>query len=138
MILELYETYDVEVIQLLNQGVVVSLSDGSTQFVHISKLSDDFVETLEGYISVGDKKTAVCVRNKKSNGSKELSFKESDIKYASTSRKQHVSNSEKNLKIPEVPSELKSSQDYYSYSKQNNRKSNRKNYKAQNNYKEWY
>lgn len=62
--LELGKEYDVRVTKVLNKGVIVGFPDTDiTGFVHISKLSRQFISDINSYISVNDKITVRVVKN---------------------------------------------------------------------------
>ena len=81
MILEENKTYVVTVVRLGAKGVIVEMSDNSTEFIHISKISDNFVSNVAAFATVGHPWKVVGVRNKKLNRV-ELSHRDSDINIA--------------------------------------------------------
>ena len=58
------QTYDAEVTKILSYGAIVKLSDGSTQLLHISNISDKFVRNVEDFVKVGDKIQVDCIAGK--------------------------------------------------------------------------
>lgn len=57
--------YEVKVIGIKDKlGAVVELSDGSTCFIHISNISDKFVENVSHFVSVGDVLVARCIEGR--------------------------------------------------------------------------
>lgn len=54
--LELGKEYDVRVTKVLNKGVIVEFmhDPDTTGFIHISKLSRQFISDINSFISVGD------------------------------------------------------------------------------------
>lgn len=73
MILNIGETYECEVAQVLSFGIVMKMEDGSTELVHISNISDKFVKDINDYVSVGDKCKVDCIAGNVKE--KELSMK---------------------------------------------------------------
>lgn len=49
------QIYDVEVIKINTKGLIVKLSDNSTQFIHISRISNSYVRNLNAIFKIGDK-----------------------------------------------------------------------------------
>lgn len=79
--MELVESkrYNVEVIKLLERGIIVQFEGTSdTEFIHISKLSHEFVSKVSDIVEVGDKFNAVCVAGFKP-GHLELSIKDAGL-----------------------------------------------------------
>lgn len=66
------EFYIVKAIELNNYGVVVELEDDTTQLIHISQISNEYVSTVESYVSVGVQYQAKAVNV---NGRVQLSLK---------------------------------------------------------------
>ena len=60
MELKLGEVYKVTATKIVKSGVVVALEDGSTELVHLSNISNDYVSSIEDFVSVGDNLEAVC------------------------------------------------------------------------------
>ena len=54
--------YSVTVETILPIGAVVRMDDGSTELVHISQISDTFIDDVSNFVSVGDMLDAVCVK----------------------------------------------------------------------------
>lgn len=81
MVLEENKIYAVTIVRLGAKGVVVEMSDHTTEFIHISKLDDDFVSNVAAYGSVGQTWKVVGIFNKKTNRI-ELSRRPSDINVA--------------------------------------------------------
>jgi polyribonucleotide nucleotidyltransferase len=52
------EIYDVVVSKLSEHGIFVTMEDNSEGFIHISDLSDSYIDSVEKYISVGQKFSA--------------------------------------------------------------------------------
>lgn len=74
--------YDVVVIKIVEKGVIVELEDKSTEFIHVSQLSNRYVSNIEDIIAIGDSKTASCIKGKVKSA--ELSFKESKVDHKPT------------------------------------------------------
>lgn len=55
MEVELDNVYDVEVIKINPKGLIVKLSDNSTQLIHISRISNSYVRNLDDIFKIGDK-----------------------------------------------------------------------------------
>lgn len=55
--------YDVSVIKVNKNGIIVRMVDGSTQFIHISKLSTKFIDDINKYVKVGNKYYAIAVES---------------------------------------------------------------------------
>lgn len=58
------DTYDVEVVKILSYGAIVKMSDGSTQLLHISNISEKFVRDVNDFMKVGDKIKVDCIAGK--------------------------------------------------------------------------
>lgn len=54
MELQLGQTYKVEVIKLIQYGCVVRMEDGSTELIHLSQISNQFVKNVEEFVSIGN------------------------------------------------------------------------------------
>lgn len=78
--LEIGKFVDVEVIRIIDKGAVVSLEDGHTELIHLSKVSNKFVRDVNDYLAVGDRLKAEVVKG---------TYKESElsIKYLDLSPK---------------------------------------------------
>lgn len=61
MELVLGEEYSVSVVKFIPSGVVVKLEDGSTQLIHISKLSNKYVSDPSVLVNIGETLIARCV-----------------------------------------------------------------------------
>lgn len=65
--------YPVIVTKLLARGIIVQLDDtGSTEFIHISRISNQFVSNIADFVSVGESLVAKGVKGK--DGMTELSL----------------------------------------------------------------
>jgi polyribonucleotide nucleotidyltransferase len=51
------ELYDVIVSKLAEYGIFVTMQDNSEGFIHLSDLADSYIESIENYISIGQKFT---------------------------------------------------------------------------------
>jgi len=58
------ETYEVEVVKVLKYGAIVKMSDGSTQLLHISNISEKFVRDVNDFVKEGDKIKVDCIQGK--------------------------------------------------------------------------
>lgn len=58
------ETYEVEVVKILTYGAIVKMSDGSTQLLHISNISEKFVRNVGDFVKVGEKIKVDCIEGK--------------------------------------------------------------------------
>lgn len=54
MELNLGQTYKVEVIKIIQYGCVVRMGDGTTELVHLSQISNQFVKNVEEFVSIGN------------------------------------------------------------------------------------
>ena len=62
MSLELGKVYNVTISRIIERGVVVTVSGyDSTGFVHISEISDKFVQSISDFVAVGETYEAVCI-----------------------------------------------------------------------------
>ena len=52
MDLELDKVYPVKVTKILQKGIIVELEDQSTQFIHVSQISDKFVADPNNFVHV--------------------------------------------------------------------------------------
>lgn len=62
MELVLGEEYSVSVIKFVSSGIIVKMSDSSTQLIHLSRLSSKFVSDPSNLVSIGQVLTARCVK----------------------------------------------------------------------------
>ena len=67
------DKYSVTVSHIVNAGVVVKLTDNSTQLIHLSNISDQFVRSPADFVQPGDKYEAECICG--FNGKLQLSLK---------------------------------------------------------------
>lgn len=65
MELKIGQKYEIEVIKILKYGIIVKLDDESTQFIHISNLSDKFISDISDILNVGDRRLATGVSGNK-------------------------------------------------------------------------
>lgn len=75
--MELGQHYQVEVIEIVNVGCVVKMEDNSTQLIHLSKISNEFVKNISDFVAVGQTLDAECVQGFKKL---ELSLKHLNLK----------------------------------------------------------
>lgn len=71
--LELNKKYNVSVLKVLDKGLIVSIENSSdTAFIHISKLSYEYISDINEFAKIGDTFEALCVNGL---GKLELSIK---------------------------------------------------------------
>lgn len=58
------DKHRVTVQKILNGGIVVSLDNGETEFIHKSKISNDFIVNIADFVSIGDVYTASVIVGK--------------------------------------------------------------------------
>ena len=68
------DKHRVTVQKILNGGIVVSLDNGETEFIHKSKISNDFIVNIADFVSIGDVYTASVIVGK--NMPTELTLRE--------------------------------------------------------------
>lgn len=68
------DKHRVTVQKILNGGIIVSLDNGETEFIHKSKISNDFIVNIEDFVSIGDVYTASVIVGK--NMPTELTLRE--------------------------------------------------------------
>lgn len=62
--LEIGTEYQVIVNKILANGIIVQIKDTKfTDFIHISKISTNFVSNINDYVNVGDILTAIAVKS---------------------------------------------------------------------------
>ena len=95
---ELGQNYRVKVIKIVKAGIIVDLLDypGMTGFIHISKLSTQFVDDINNFVEVGDTYTAVAFEGR--FGEAELSLLSANIKSKVSRTPKHKRNNEYNPK----------------------------------------
>lgn len=96
------DKYLVIVSHIVNAGVVVKLSDNSTQLIHLSNISDQFVRSPADYVRPGDKYEAECICG--FNGKVQLSLKHLKLRRRLSDSEQFVEAVEK---IPIRPEKMK-------------------------------
>ena len=93
MSLELGRTYTVTAEKIISHGVIVRLEDGTTELIHVSNISSDFVKNIQDYVTVGDQYEACCIESQVKPA--ELSLKHLNLtqhkseKTFETTRKSH-------------------------------------------------
>lgn len=60
--LEIGKTYIVTVKRITPKGTVVTLEDNTTEFIHVSRISSEYVTDVSEYVSVGDILQAECIK----------------------------------------------------------------------------
>ena len=73
---QLGEQYPVVVQKILTGGIIVEFENGETEFIHKSKISNDFINDINEFVAVGEKYTATVVVGK--NKPTELSLRDSN------------------------------------------------------------
>ena len=70
------EKYGVTVVEVIPKtGAVVRMEDGTTQLIHISNISDEYVRDVNDYVSVGELLVAKCQEGKRESRPLELSLR---------------------------------------------------------------
>ena len=83
MIFNIGEKYVGTVVSIESYGAVLQFQDGTTQLLHISHISDQFVQNIGDYINVGDNLEVFVIPGKIK--SIELTIRKSEIdRYEST------------------------------------------------------
>lgn len=62
--MELGSVYNVTVEKFVKSGAIVRLEDGSTQLIHVSKISSHYVKNIEDFLEIGETYQATCVEGK--------------------------------------------------------------------------
>lgn len=139
--MELGSIYKVKVERIVKSGIVVKLEDGSTELIHVSKLSNDYVKNIEDFVSVGDVFDAKCVEGKQKDT--ELSLKHLNLH--SKVQKEHKNtnryiNTKKDNKIKHPSQEeyarMSKSPDVYEPKKHDSRDINKMIERAQKDYQD--
>lgn len=68
------DKHSVTVQKILNGGIIVSLENGETEFIHKSKISNDFIVNIGDFVTIGDVYTASVIAGK--NMPTELTLRE--------------------------------------------------------------
>lgn len=84
MELQIGNTYNVKVAKIIKSGIIVEMSDESTEFIHLSNISDQYVNNISNFVSVGYIYTATCIKGKSKPF--ELSLKPLNLKPASLNK----------------------------------------------------
>lgn len=139
--MELGSIYKVKVERIVKSGIIVKLEDGSTELIHVSKLSNDYVKNIEDFVSVGDVFDAKCVEGKQKDT--ELSLKHLNLhskvqkEYKNTNR---YINTKKDNKIKHPSQEeyarMSKSPDVYEPKKHDSRDINKMIERAQKDYQD--
>lgn len=58
------QSYKVKVVKFTQAGAIVELEDKSTQFIHISQISDKFVHSIGNFLTIGNTYDAVAIEGK--------------------------------------------------------------------------
>lgn len=133
--MELGSIYKVKVERIVKSGIIVKLEDGSTELIHVSKLSNDYVKNIEDFVSVGDVFDAKCVEGKQKDT--ELSLKHLNLH--SKIQKEHK-NTKKDNKIKHPSQEeyarMSKSPDVYEPKKHDSRDINKMIERVQKDYQD--
>lgn len=84
MELEIGNTYNVKVSKIIKSGIIVEMPDESTEFIHLSNISDQYVNNISDFVSTGYIYTATCINGK--SRPFELSLKPLNLKPASLNK----------------------------------------------------
>lgn len=92
MELKIGQSYDVNVVKILGFGAIVALDDGSTELIHISNISNEYIADISDFIDLDHTYSAMCIQGKTKPAElslKHLSLvsKRSDVKGARQERK---------------------------------------------------
>lgn len=63
MYFKIGQKYPATVIEFKERGVVVRLEDGSTKFIHLSKVSDEYVKNCQDYLTLNAEYEVECVES---------------------------------------------------------------------------
>lgn len=55
------DRYDITVVNIVKSGAIVELKDGSTELIHISNLSNKYVQDISEFVQIGDMYTAIAI-----------------------------------------------------------------------------
>lgn len=64
MELQIGKKYKVTVSKIIKVGAIVEMEDGSTELIHISNISNDYVANIEDFVTVGSAYEATCQAGK--------------------------------------------------------------------------
>ena len=101
------QVVEVVVTGIAKFGAFVSLEDGSTGLIHISEISDCYIQDISSFLKVGEKYKAMII----GEGEKENTYQLSIKKLLTRRPRQNISNNVKHLtrrqlnkeKIKEIP-----------------------------------
>lgn len=55
--------YDITVTKILSKGIIVQINDSEfTEFIHVSKISHEYVSNINEFVKVGDRLTAYAIK----------------------------------------------------------------------------
>lgn len=63
MYFKIGQKYPATVTEFKERGVVVRLEDGSTKFIHLSKISDEYVKNCQDYLTLNAEYEVECVES---------------------------------------------------------------------------
>lgn len=64
MELEVGKNYNVKVVKIIKVGAIVELEDQSTELIHLSNISNQFVDDVSNFVIVGSTYIATCQKGK--------------------------------------------------------------------------
>lgn len=82
-LLEVGKNYDVIVTKILSKGIIVQIGNTEyTDFIHISKISTEYVSNINEFVHVGDRLSALAIirGGKGENSEPELTLKHLNLK----------------------------------------------------------
>lgn len=80
MELEIGKNYDVKIVKIIKVGAIAELADGSTELIHLSNISNQFVDDVNKFVKIGDRYNATCQQGKTKPA--ELTLRPLDLKPA--------------------------------------------------------
>lgn len=64
MELSVGKTYEVRVQRIIRSGIIVEMSDGSTELIHLSNISNEYVSDIHNFVDEGNIYVATCIVGK--------------------------------------------------------------------------
>lgn len=104
MELEIGKKYDVKIVKIIKVGAIAELSDGSTELIHLSNISNQFVDDVSKFVIVGHTYQSTCQQGKTKPA--ELTLRPLDLKPIISNPKESK-NSESLNTTYEKPNNLK-------------------------------
>lgn len=139
--MQVEENYKVVVEKIISKGIIVRLENDTTEFIHLSNISSDYVDNPNKFVSIGDTYEAKAVQGKARPvelSLKHLNLQAKKLTTDNLHRTQSPSKSSKlNKSLDEMiadaeqsymdkVSNLKSNRPEYSYSKQRRKGSSKR------------